>query len=329
MKTRILKFLREKDGFVSGQDICRELSVSRTAVWKAVGQLREDGYEIQAVQNKGYRLLSAPDVVTEAEVASRLHTEWAGRPVVFLRETDSTNNEAKKRAEAGAGHGTLVVAERQTAGRGRRGHGWESPGGSGIWMSLILKPSFSPARASMLTLAAALAVSDGIFRETGLRTGIKWPNDLVAGGKKLCGILTEMSTEPDYINHVVVGIGINANITAFPEELRDKATSLLLEQGRPVCRAGLMAGVLEAFEKYYGEFLKTLDLSAMKETYEARLINMDREVRILDPRQEWTGTARGIDREGRLLVEPAGGQAGELRPVDSGEVSVRGVYGYV
>ena len=327
MKAKILKFLRERDDFVSGQELCRELSVSRTAVWKAVGQLREEGYRIQAAQNRGYRLLEAPDVVTEAEIASRLRTRWAGRPVISLRETDSTNNEAKRRAEAGACHGTLITAERQSAGRGRRGRSWDSPGGSGIWMSLILKPSFSPARASMLTLAAALAVSEGIRRAAGLETGIKWPNDLVAGGRKLCGILTEMSAEPDYINHVVVGIGINANIRSFPEELAGRATSLLLELGSPVERAAVIAGVLEAFEGFYEEFLKTEDLSLLKDRYERSLVNMGRGVCVLDPKGEWTGTARGIDIYGRLLVEPDGAQ--ELRAVESGEVSVRGVYGYV
>ena len=131
MKAKILKFLRERDGFVSGQELCRELSVSRTAVWKAVSQLREEGYRIQAAQNRGYRLLEAPDVVTEAEIASRLRTRWAGRPVISLRETDSTNNEAKRRAEAGAGHGTLITAERQSAGRGRRGRSWIPPAEAG------------------------------------------------------------------------------------------------------------------------------------------------------------------------------------------------------
>ena len=179
----------------------------------------------------------------------------------------------------------------------------------------------------MLTLAAALAVSEGIRRATGLETGIKWPNDLVAGGRKLCGILTEMSAEPDYINHVVVGIGINANTRSFPEELAGRATSLLLELGSPVERAAVIAGVLEAFEGFYEEFLKTEDLSLLKDRYEKSLVNMGRGVCVLDPKGEWTGTARGIDICGRLLVEPDGAQ--ELRAVESGEVSVRGVYGYV
>ncbi len=327
MKTEILELLRETDGFVSGQNICRKLAVTRTAVWKAVGQLREEGYRIDALQNKGYRLVSSPDIVASEEVVSRLKTEWAGRPTVFLRKTDSTNNEAKRRAETGAPHGTLVVAEVQEAGKGRRGRSWSSPGGSGIWMSLLLKPWFAPGQASMLTLVAAMAVADGIRAVTGLDTGIKWPNDIVVGGKKVCGILTEMSVEFDYINYVVIGIGINANMEEFPEEIKDRATSLRLETGERVCRAEIIARVLGAFERYYDIFLETTDLTLLKKPYEERLLNLGKLVCVLDPKGEWKGAAKGIDERGCLLVEPENG--GEEVAVESGEVSVRGVYGYV
>lgn len=329
MKARILRFLREQEGYVSGQDICRKLSVSRTAVWKTIGQLKDEGYVIEAVQNKGYRLLESPDLITEAEVVSQLHTQWAGHPTVFLEKIDSTNNEAKRRAEAGAGHGTLIIAENQEAGKGRRGRNWSSPSGSGIWMTLLLKPEFPPSQASMLTLVAAMAVADGVREVTGLEAGIKWPNDIVVNGKKICGILTEMSAEPDYINHVVIGIGINVNIKAFPKELQATATSLCLEMGESVKRAGIIAAVWRAFENYYEQFLETADLLPLKTAYEAHLLNMGREVCVLAPKGEWKGIARGIDERGRLLVEPSGSEEKALQAVDSGEVSVRGVYGYV
>ncbi len=325
MKAEILRLLREEEGYLSGQEICGKLSVSRTAVWKAVRQLREEGYNIEAVQNRGYRLSDGPDLVTREEIISRLDTRWAGHPTVFLPETDSTNNEAKRRAEAGAAHGTLVVAEFQEAGKGRRGRNWTSQSGTGIWMTILLKPDFPPSQAAMLTLVAAMAVADGIREVTGLHAGIKWPNDIVLSGKKVCGILTEMSAEPDYINHVVVGIGINANIREFPEELREKAVSLFLEQGKPVSRAAVIAAVWKAFEGYYDRFVETADLSLLKAGYEARLLNKNEEVCVLDPGGSWTGTARGIDENGRLLVETGA----QVRAVDSGEVSVRGVYGYV
>lgn len=329
LKARILQLLREQEGYVSGQDICRELSVSRTAVWKAIGQLKDEGYVIEAVQNKGYRLLDSPDLVTEEEVVSRLHTKWAGHPTVFLEKTDSTNNEAKRRAEAGAGHGMLVIAEKQEAGKGRRGRSWSSPSGSGIWMTLLLKPEFSPSQAAMLTLVAAMAAEAGIRKETGLETGIKWPNDIVIKGRKVCGILTEMSAEPDYINHVVIGIGINVNVEAFPEELQDTATSLCLEMGHKVKRAGIIAEIWKAFEEYYEKFMETADLQPLKEMYESRLLNLGREVCVLAPRGEWRGIAKGIDRLGRLLIEPSDETDKTWKAVDSGEVSVRGVYGYV
>ena len=306
MKTKILKLLREKEGYLSGQEICGQLAVSRTAVWKAIGQLKEEGYVIEAVQNKGYYLVSAPDLVTKEEISSRLKTAWAGHPTVFLPKTDSTNNEAKRLAEAGASHGTLVVAEFQEAGKGRRGRSWTSQSGTGIWMTILLKPKFPPSQASMLTLVAAMAVADGIEAVTGLAAGIKWPNDIVLAGKKVCGILTEMSAE-------------------FPEELRERATSLILEQGKPVSRAAVIAAVWKAFEKYYDSFIKTADLSFLREEYGARLLNKGEVVCVLDPKGSWEGIAGGIDENGRLLVETEK----QVRTVDSGEVSVRGVYGYV
>ncbi len=332
MRTKILKLLREQEGYVSGQEICGKLSVSRTAVWKAIGQLKEEGYIIEAVQNKGYYLSAAPDLVTKAEIMSRLTTKWAGHPTVFLEKTDSTNNEAKRLAESGAAHGTLVVAEHQEAGKGRRGRSWASQTGTGIWMTILLKPEFPPSRAAMLTLVAAMAVADGIQATTGLEAGIKWPNDIVLAGKKVCGILTEMSAEPDYINHVVVGIGINANIAEFPEEIQKKATSLFLEKGQRVCRAAVIASVWEAFEKYYEKFLRTADLSLLQTEYEERLLNKDEKVCVLDPKGNWNGTAKGIDAGGRLLVEADGDinqEIGGVKAVDSGEVSVRGIYGYI
>lgn len=329
MKAEILQLLREQEGYVSGQDICRRLSVSRTAVWKCIRQLKEEGYRIEAVQNRGYLLVQSPDRVTAEEVSSLLKTEWAGHPVIFLEKTDSTNNEAKRLAEAGAGHGTLVIAEEQEAGKGRRGRGWSSPAGTGIWMTLLLKPDFSPSRASMLTLVAAMAVERGIRAVTGLETGIKWPNDVVTGGKKVCGILTEMSAEPDLINHVVIGIGINANTEEFPEEIGGRAASLYLETGKRVKRGAVVARVLEAFEAYYRIFLETTDLSALRAEYETRLLNKNETVCVLEPGREWKGTALGIDSLGRLLVKPADPSAGGVKTVESGEVSVRGVYGYV
>lgn len=335
MKTKILEILRqaENGAFVSGQELCGRLGVSRTAVWKSIRQLKEAGYQIEAVQNKGYCLLSVPDILSQSEIESRLHTEWVGRTVCCYDEIDSTNTEAKRIAEGACGaqgHGTVIVAEKQNAGRGRRGRDWNSPGGEGIFFTILLRPQMDPANASMLTLVKALAVVKGIARATGLEAAIKWPNDVVLNGRKIVGILTEMSAQIDYVNHIVVGSGINVHQKGFPEELAPKATSLDIEMKRlgkekQIYRAAVLAAVLEEFEAYYGTFMETQDLSALREEYNALLVNCGREVRVLDPLGEFGGKALGINERGELLICCEG----RTVKVSSGEVSVRGIYGYV
>lgn len=326
MKTEILKYLREEQGYLSGQELCERLGVSRTAVWKVIRQLQEDGYEIEAVRNRGYRLVEGGDVFTETELKSVIDTRVAGQNLVFLDFVDSTNTRAKQLAESGSPDGTLVVAESQSAAKGRRGRSWMAPAGTGVWFSLLLRPQIEPEHASMLTLVAAMAVEKGIHVATGLEGRIKWPNDIVVDGKKVCGILTEMSADMDCVNHVVVGIGINANIREFPEELKDKATSLLLSSGQTVNRAELLNAVLQAWEEYYGKYLQTEDLSLLAEAYNALLAGLGGRVKVLAPKGEYTGISRGINRLGELLVER---EDGTVTEVMSGEVSVRGIYGYV
>lgn len=243
MKAELLKILREAEDYVSGQQLCDHFGVSRTAVWKVIRQLQEEGYQIEAVKNRGYLLKkdAVPDVMTVPEIISRLHSRWMGRNCIFLETVDSTNNYLKRAAEDGAVNGTLAVAEEQTGGKGRRGRSWETPKGTNIAMTILLRPEIRPEHASRLTLLMAMAVVRGIQKETGLKAGIKWPNDVVVDGHKVCGILTEMNTEVDYINYVVIGTGINVNQTEFPEEIREIAGSLKLSAGHPVARAGLIA----------------------------------------------------------------------------------------
>lgn len=325
-KAKILQVLRSNQEYISGQELCEALGVSRTAVWKIINLLKEEGYEFEAVPNRGYRLLSSPDHMTEYEIQSRLSSHWMGNRIVCLDKTGSTNTEAKKLAEDGAEHGTVVIAQQQTAGRGRRGRLWESPPGTAIYATAVWKPDFLPDKASMLTLAASVGIAKAIEAETGLNCGIKWPNDLMVNGKKICGILTEMSAEPDYIHYVVIGFGINANQDRFPEELEGKATSLKREYGRQVCRTSLLVKILENLEQIYTVFSKTEDLSGLLEDYNSRLLNKDCDVRILEAGREWEAHAEEVNSLGELLVTRPDGSR---QAVYAGEVSVRGRNGYL
>ena len=326
MKSKILNRLRGAEEFVSGQQLCEEFGVSRTAVWKAINQLKEEGYEIEAVHNKGYRLLGCPDIISAEEVKSRLHTDWAGCEVRYFDTLDSTNICAKRMAEEGAPNGTLVIADKQTAGRGRCGRVWETPKGTAIAMTLLMRPNLRPEKASMLTLVMGMAVTRAVNELYSLNCQIKWPNDIIINGKKLVGILTEMSTQIDYINHVTIGVGINVNLTEFPEEIRETATSLRLECGHVVKRAPLIAAVMKRFEQNYTIFLEHGDLSGLKERYSELLVNKDREVRILGAKEQYNAYALGINQTGELIVRK---EDGTEEAVYAGEVSVRGVYGYV
>ena len=326
MKEEILRLLRSADGYISGQELWNRFGVSRTAVWKAITQLKEAGYEIEAQQNKGYRLMAAPDLMTEAEIKSLMHTDWVAKEVLYFDTIDSTNTKAQELAEKGYQSGTLVVADKQESGKGRRGRSWVSPSGTGIFMTLMIKPDINPNNASMLTLVAALAVAKAITSVTGEEAMIKWPNDIVVNGKKVCGILTEMNAQFDYINHIVVGIGINVHNESFPEEISQMASSLMIEAGgKRFHRAQIIAETMSYFEQYYDTFLKTQDLSALVREYDELLVNRNKSVRVLDPKEPFDGKAMGITPKGELIVD-----TWESRKlVSSGEVSVRGIYGYV
>ena len=326
MKTQILKMLRSSSEYTSGQSICNTLGVSRTAVWKYINQLKEDGYVIDALQNKGYHISEYPDVMTEVELGSLFENEFIGSEIHFYDQIDSTNNEARKIAENGAQHGTLVITECQNGGRGRRGKTWISPSGSGIWMSIILRPEMEPYNASMLTLIAALAATSAIRKCCGTECYIKWPNDIVLNGKKICGILTEMSAEPDAVNYVVIGIGINVNTTEFDEEIKAVASSLFAETGQKIKRSMLVAAFATEFEKYYDIFIQTQDMSHLVEEYNSMLINAGKEVTITDSKGAFSGIAIGTDNKGQLIVTC---EDGSVKNIIAGEVSVRGLYGYV
>ena len=325
-KEEILYALRMADGFISGQELCDQLQVSRTAVWKRIRQLKEDGYEIEAVPNRGYRITGSPDIIAEQEVGSRLQTNWIGRNIRYFERITSTNQMARRLGEEGAPEGTLVIADEQTQGKGRTGRHWTTPPGTAVAMTLLLRPRIAPAHISMVTLVMGLAVAAACRQLYGIEAGIKWPNDVVINGKKVCGILTEMSAELSAVHYIVIGTGINTNIREFPPEIKDTATSLLLELGHEVNRAELIAGTMEHFEIRYEMFLKTQDLSGLMDEYNSMLVNKGRGVRVLLPEGGFNGVAQGINKKGELLVTR---EDGTLENVYAGEVSVRGIYGYV
>lgn len=326
MKSEILKMLRHTDGYVSGQEICERFQVSRTAVWKAINQLKAEGYEIEAVRNKGYHIVDSPDKMTKNEIESLLTTRWAGRKLFCYDEIDSTNLALRRLEGDDHVHGALAVADRQTAGRGRRGRVWQSPAGSCIFMSMLLKPDIAPEQAPMMTIVMAYSAAKAIRKMTGLDAKIKWPNDIVLNGKKVCGILTEMSAEIDFVHYVIIGIGINVNTENFSDELRETATSIYIEGKKRTKRSGLIAEILKEFEEDYEEFIGRRNLGGFMQSYNELLVNCGREVRVLQPGKEYDGIAHGIDAEGNLLVETADG---EIHRVYAGEVSVRGIYGYI
>jgi BirA family biotin operon repressor/biotin-[acetyl-CoA-carboxylase] ligase len=274
--------------------------------------------------------METQDMLNENEIRSNLNTQWNAKEIHYYKETDSTNIRAKELAKAGAVHGTLVVAEGQTQGRGRLGRVWESPKGEAVYMTTLLKPQIQPTEASMLTLVMALSLARTFQDLYGLRADeqgiqIKWPNDIVLKKKKITGILTEMSADIEKIHYVIIGSGINVNNRKIQEDLQEKATSLFLGTGRRLNRSQVIARAMEYFEQDYQKFMEHHDLTFLKEDYEKFLVNKDTEVRVLDPKGEYTGIARGINDKGELLIE----KDGRIITVYAGEVSVRGMYGYV
>jgi BirA family biotin operon repressor/biotin-[acetyl-CoA-carboxylase] ligase len=319
-KEKILQRLRESGGFVSGGELSTLLRVTRTAVWKNMNLLRNEGYEIDSVTNRGYRLVSCPDRYSPEEIGAGLETEVLGRNVFCYESIDSTNEEAKRRALEGAPSGSLFIAEQQTGGKGRLGRNWVSPAGTGMWFSVLLRPGVLPLRIAATTLLAGAAVCGAVREVTGCQAMIKWPNDVVAGTKKICGILTEMSAEMERVEFVVIGIGVNANETAFPESLRDKATSIRLETGKAVRRVALLQEILRRLEKLLKENAVSLT-PAFLEIYKASCASLGKLVGFQHGGRQATGTAVDISPEGELTVRLPDGS---LETVFSGEVSIQG-----
>lgn len=326
LKNEVLKILLSNNIHVSGQDISESLGVSRTAVWKAISALKKDGYNIESVNNKGYLLLAKSDILNQVEIEQNINSyKLSNAPqIIYLDEVDSTNNYARLMADK-INSDFLVVADMQTLGKGRMGRSWSSPAGTGIFMSLCIKPEIAVEKASMITLVTAISICDAIEELYPISSTIKWPNDIVINSKKISGILTEMSSDMDGIKYIISGMGINVNNKEFPDDIKDMASSLLLETGILMDRAKLIAAVMYHFYRNMNIFLKTCDMSGLKENYEKHLANIGKDVNILDPKGSYQAVALGIDETGALLVNAEG----KIKRIISGEVSVRGLYGYI
>lgn len=323
MKSNIVRILKQSGDWISGEYLCRELGVSRTAIWKHIRGLREEGYDIEARANLGYRLRSVPDVPYPGEVAAGLGTEVMGSRIEYYTDVSTTNGEAKKLARAGCPEGTVVVAESQNGGKGRMGRFWFSPRAKGLWFSVVLRPIVDLVETPQATLVAAVAVAQAVREHTGVAAGIKWPNDLLVEGKKLCGILVELNAEMDRVNFMVAGIGLNVNIDSshFSPELAETATSLKIEAGRHIPRVPLLRAVLQSLDIWYRRWLREGFVPVLDKWREL-CVTLDCPVTVHTMKGSYVGHALDVDETGALLVQTSDGAVQRLV---AGEVSLRKV----
>lgn len=323
MKKKIIEALNAANGYISGEDLSETFGVSRTAIWKQINILKEEGYEIESQTRKGYKLLKRPDALIKTEILSQLKTQkWGKDHLYTYDEVDSTNTIAKKLANEGKPEGTVVVAELQKAGKGRLGRNWVSPHGSGIWLSFILRPPMLPTNAPQLSFVIAVGMIQALKNTTGLDVKTKWPNDILIDRKKAVGILTEISAEMERINYIVVGIGVNVNqeFEDFPEEFRDKSISLrMANKGQSLSRVKILQGILEEMEKVYNNYLVG-GFEPILEEWKNNSITIGEEVEVIMGEERLNGLAIDLDKDGSLLVKK---DNGEVEKIIAGDVSLR------
>ncbi len=322
MRAKILELLRSKmPDPVSGEEISAQLGVSRTAVWKHIQALKNNGYEIESIPKKGYILHKAPDLLSPEEIVSCLETKWVGHHIHYLKSTVSSNEVGKGLADKGCADGLVVVAEEQSGGKGRLSRGWFSPRGGGVWCSVILRPPFMPYEASKCTLLAAVAVIQAVNKYKGVHAAIKWPNDVLLNGKKMVGILTEMSAEFGKINYIVIGTGINTNVPPeqIPEELKNLAISVADVAEEPIRRVQILADYLKNVETLYEIAIKE-GFGPIFALWRKYSDTIGQAVKVIAPDKIYFGTAVDIDDDGLLIVKK---EDGTLEKVIAGDVSIR------
>lgn len=318
-RDRILEVLRRHPGVcLSGERISQELQLSRAAVWKQINCLRALGFAIEAQHSRGYRLLEMPNLLLVSDVQKGLKCRILGHPLEIFQSLDSTNLQVRKKAEAGDAEGAVVVADQQLAGRGRLGRHWASPAGVNLYSSFLLRPQIPVQQAPQLTFLSAVAVVDTLESVCQLSAEVKWPNDILVKGAKIAGLLNEMNAETERINYVVLGIGINLNMTAeqFPPELNYPATSVLLETGRPVVRAAFLRELLQRLDFYYCEFLRQ-GFAPIRLRWEQLCPVINRRVMVDGGAYGMTGTVVGLDPDGALRLQL---DSGHIERILAGDV---------
>ncbi len=321
MKTKILSALKSKNDYVSGEELSSQLGITRSAVWKNINLLKKEGYMIDSVRNRGYKLEKCPDIIDAEAVRAKLNVKNIGQKIVVMKTVDSTNDEVKRRALQGEPDGLIVISDEQTAGKGRFGRVWKSDKGSGLYFSLLMRPELPPSDISAITLAAGFAVCLAVREYTGCDAKIKWPNDVIIGSKKICGILTEMAAQSDRLDYVVIGIGINVNHTEFPEEIKYKASSLKLESGREIDRNDFFVEVIRQLDIVLSSFLVSISLDDM-DKFKSICATLGRNVSVERSGKIIEGIAVDINTAGELLIRSEGKEI----KVNSGEVTVQGIY---
>ncbi len=319
-ETAVIKALKEKaGGYISGEDLAAQSSVSRAAIWKHVKSLRHKGYEIEAAPRRGYRLVSSPEELLAEELLPLLATATFGRTIVYKDMVDSTNRYAKTLAENGAEEGTVVIASEQRKGKGRLDRSWVSPPG-GIWLSIILRPAILPQEASRFTLLAAVAAARAI-ETVGVRPEIKWPNDILIDGKKVCGILLELSAQSDRVDYLIIGLGINANndIDTIPIDSRDHVMTLATALGKKIDRRSLVAALLLELENW-SDTLLLEGWQEIKDEWTKRCTMLGRHITLHTLHGEVEGKFVGIDRFGALQIQLPGG---DTKTFAAGDVSIK------
>ena len=313
-RNKLIELLaNNKEEYISGQVLSEKLQISRSGIWKHMKELEKDGYTIEGKSKKGYKIISYPDKLSENTLQWGLTTKWIGKTIIHKESTPSTQIIAHQAALEGAPHGTVVIADEQTKGKGRMDRSWYSEKNKGIWLSIIIRPAILPYQAPQLTLLTATVLADVLRSYTSVKPLIKWPNDILINNKKTAGILTEMQAEQDHIQYVVIGIGLNVNQTKsdLPEDIQNGATSLQLETNQHWQLKGIVQNILATFENTYDSYIEN-GFPEIKDKWESFGFKIGEDISIKTLRDQWKATFLGIAADGALITKTKDGKTKKL-----------------